>query len=246
MTSVPIQLDEYGSVFVVFRSDLPEQTAIRSIYKDSECLVDASVVSVEEQEQAKYFGVKDDFSISLWVKPESDAMLNTDNPMGYISYPWTEYYAIYPSHGELLYGTGHATCGMAIGRNGVAVWENAKGYPEFKMAVEKPISGWSHICLVYKEGAPHIYINGEYVTYKTRSLQTIHPGLNPTTLKEGASYYNGDMSVPVLFQRVLSNKEISRLAAEGYVKKADERALNWVPYADNRFCWLGMMETMIL
>ena len=235
MTSVPIQLDEYGSVFVVFRSDLPEQTAIRSIYKDSECLVDASVVSVEEQEQAKYFGVKDDFSISLWVKPESDAMLNTDNPMGYISYPWTEYYAIYPSHGELLYGTGHATCGMAIGRNGVAVWENAKGYPEFKMAVEKPISGWSHICLVYKEGAPHIYINGEYVTYKTRSLQTIHPGLNPTTLKEGASYYNGDMSVPVLFQRVLSNKEISRLAAEGYVKKADERALNWVPYADNRF-----------
>ena len=47
MTSVPIQLDEYGSVFVVFRSDLPEQTAIRSIYKDSECLVDASVVSVE-------------------------------------------------------------------------------------------------------------------------------------------------------------------------------------------------------
>ena len=134
-----------------------------------------------------------------------------------------------------IYGTGHATCGMAIGRNGVAVWENAKGYPEFKMAVEKPISGWSHICLVYKEGAPHIYINGEYVTYKTRSLQTIHPGLNPTTLKEGASYYNGDMSVPVLFQRVLSNKEISRLAAEGYVKKADERALNWVPYADNRF-----------
>ena len=234
MTSVPIQLDEYGSVFVVFRSDLPKQTAIRSIYKDSECLMDASVVPVEEQEQTKYFGVKDDFSISLWVKPESDAMLNTDNPMGYISYPWTEYYAIYPSHGELLYGTGHATCGMAIGRNGVAVWENAKGYPEFKMAVEKPISGWSHICLVYKEGAPHIYINGEYVAYKTRSLQTIHPGLNPTTLKEGASYYNGDMSVPVLFQRVLSNKEISRLAAEGYVKKAAERALNWVPYADNR------------
>lgn len=105
------------------------------------------------------------------------AMLNTDNPMGYISYPWTEYYAIYPSHGELLYGTGHATCGMAIGRNGVAVWENAKGYPEFKMAVEKPISGWSHICLVYKEGAPHIYINGEYVTYKTRSLQTISSGV---------------------------------------------------------------------
>lgn len=82
MTSVPIQLDEYGSVFVVFRSDLPEQTAIRSIYKDSECLVDASVVLSKSRNQAKYFGVKDDFSISLWVKPESDAMLNTDKSNG--------------------------------------------------------------------------------------------------------------------------------------------------------------------
>ena len=69
------------------------------------------------------------------------------------------------------------------------------GLSIFNMASD---SGWSHICLVYREGAPHIYINGEHIAYKTKSLQTIHPGLNFTTLKEGASYYNGDMSVPVL------------------------------------------------
>mgnify|MGYP003156949130 CR=1 FL=1 len=74
------------------------------------------------------------------------------------------------------------------------MWENQKGYPEIKMAVEKPIPGWSHVCLVYEEGAPHIYINGEHVAYKTRSPQVIHPGLNLTTLEEGASYYNGDIS----------------------------------------------------
>lgn len=232
--SVPVQLEAYGSVFVVFRSDLPEQKAIRSIHKDGKCLIDASAISTEGWKQAAYPDIRDNFSISLWVKPESDAMLNIDNPMGYIPYPWTEYYAIYPSGGELLYGAGHATCGLAVGRNGVAVWENEKGYPEFKMGVEKPISGWSHICLVYREGAPHIYINGEHIAYKTKSLQTIHPGLNFTTLKEGASYYNGDMSVPVLFSKVLSDKEISQLVAKGYTRNTDERILDWIPYADTR------------
>ena len=232
--SVPVQLEAYGSVFVVFRSDLPEQKAIRSIHKDGKCLIDASAISTEEWKQAAYPDIRDNFSISLWVKPESDAMLNIDNPMGYIPYPWTKYYAIYPSGGELLYGAGHATCGLAVGRNGVAVWENEKGYPEFKMGVEKPISGWSHICLVYREGAPHIYINGEHIAYKTKSLQTIHPGLNFTTLKEGASYYNGDMSVPVLFSKVLSDKEISQLVAKGYTRNTDERILDWIPYADTR------------
>ena len=232
--SVPVRLDEYGSVFVVFRSDLPEQIIIQSIHKDYECLVDASNVFPIEQNQEIYPDIKDNFSISLWVKPESDAMLNTDNPMGYIPNPWTEYYAIYPSGGEQLYGAGHATCGLAIGRNGVAVWENQKGYPEIKMAVEKPIPGWSHVCLVYEEGAPHIYINGEHVAYKTRSPQVIHPGLNLTTLEEGASYYNGDMSAPALFQKVLSDKEISRLVAKGPVRETDKRILDWIPYANTQ------------
>lgn len=225
--SVPVRLDAYGSVFVVFRSDVSEQVAIYSIHKEGKCLIDASATPAEAPDRAVYPDVQNDFSIALWVKPESDAMLNTDNPMGYIPHPWTEYYAIYPSCGEQLYGMGHATCGLAIGRNGVAVWENEKGYPEFKMAVEKTISGWSHVCLVYEKGAPTIYINGEHVAYKTRSLQTIHPGLNPTTLKEGASYYNGDMTTPLVFPKVLKDQEILRMVSKGYKIETEKRALDW-------------------
>lgn len=68
--SVPVQLEAYGSVFVVFRSDLPEQKAIRSIHKDGKCLIDASAISTEEWKQAAYPDIRDNFSISLWVKPE--------------------------------------------------------------------------------------------------------------------------------------------------------------------------------
>lgn len=230
--SVPLQLDAYGSVFVVFRSDLSEQTEIQSIHKDGECLVDASGRDGKESNQAIYAGVENNFSIMLWAKPESDVMLNTDNPMGYIPHPWTEYYAIYPSCGEQLYGKGHATCGLAIGRNGVAVWENEKGYPVFKLAAEKAISGWSHVCLVYKEGVPSVYINGECVALGTKSQQIVHPGLNATTLEEGASFYNGDMISPILHAAVLTEKEIRRNVAKGRESDIKKQVIDWMPHAD--------------
>ena len=40
------------------------------------------------------------------------------------------------------------------------------------------------------------------------------------------------MSVPVLFSKVLSDKEISQLVAKGYTRNTDERILDWIPYAD--------------
>lgn len=227
--SVPVRLEEYGSIFIIFRSDISGQNSVQSIYKEDRCLVDASGNATNMLAGTTFPDVNNSFSIALWVKPESDAMLNIDNPMGYIPHPWTEYYAIYPSCGEQLYGEGHATCGLAIGRNGVAVWENEKGYPEFKMAVEKPISGWTHVCLVYKDGAPSVYINGECVGYKVKSSLIIHPGLNSTNLSEGASYYNGDMTTPVLFTKVPTDKSIKKMASEKRPMKPSKRELNWLP-----------------
>ena len=226
-TTIPLLLDPYGSVFVVFRSDLPGQTPIQSIHKEDKKVVDVSVLPQNAANQSVYPGVKDNFTIAFWAKPESDVMLNTDNPMGYIPHPWTEYYAIYPSNGEKLYGTNHATCGLAIGRNGVAVWENTADYPVFKLAAEKAISGWSHICLVYTEGVPTIYINGERVVSGEKSLQTVRPGLNATTLKEGASYYNGDMTTPVVYPNTLTDTEIVRMASGKRPVDKIQKSLDW-------------------
>lgn len=224
--SVPVQLGEYGSVFVVFRPGQSGETVIQSIAKDGNCLVDASDITPERESSCQ--NIQDNFSIAMWVKPESDVMLNTNNPMGYIAHPWTEYYAVYPSYGKQMYGVGHTACGLAIGRNGIAVWENEKGYPVLKLAVEKSISGWSHVCLVYKDGAPLVYVNGELAVSGTRSGQIVHPGLNVTTLKEGASYYNGDMTSPVLVQKVLTDKEILQMQEEGYEPRMFDKTLDWM------------------
>ena len=234
MVSVPLKLEEYGSVFVVFRPGKLDENSIYTVQKDGTSLINISDTTLSDRKDfARYEQVQNNFSISLWAKPESDIMLNTDNPMGYIPHPWTEYFAIYPSDGGLLYGKGHATCGLAIGRNGVAVWENGKGYPEMTMAVEKPVSGWTHFCLVYDGGVSTLFINGKLAAKKMASPFIVHPGLNKTTLKEGASYYNGDMSIPELINHALSENEIGKLCSKNYQYERSLGAIDWMEVPDN-------------
>ena len=225
---VPVRLEEYGSLFVIFRPGGGEP-AVWSVRRNGTMLEDLSAGFPDPKSETRlYPEVQDDFSIALWVKPESDVMLNTDNPMGYIPHPWTEYYAIYPSGGAALYGAGHATCGMAVGRNGVAVWENEKGYPEFRLAAEQPLSGWTHLCLVYRKGVPSVYIDGKLAAEGEPSLRRIHPGLNESSLAEGASYYNGDMTRPVLIRRAVDVAEIERMRIQGVEVQEPERTIDWI------------------
>lgn len=210
--SVPLTLEEYGSVFVVFRPGEPGPDALASVRRPEA----PGAASKKAPADEGFVNIHSDFSISLWAKPESDAMLATDNPMGYIPHPWTEYYAIHPSWGEKLYGTGHATCGLAVGRNGVAVWENSKGWPQMMLAREKPLSGWSNVCVVYEGGACSLYINGELSSTKVRSSYIVHPGLDKPDNSEGVTCFNGDLSEPLLFDRALSAKEVRKLFAKGF------------------------------
>lgn len=235
--SVPVQLEEYGSVFVVFRPGKPRKV-LTAVLRDGSVVADASASGTGEEGRTLCPDVRDDFSVALWVKPESDVMLNTDNPMGYIPHPWTEYYAIYPSGGAALYGEGHATCGVAVGRNGVAVWENEKGYPEFRLAAERPLSGWTHLCLVYEGGVPSVYIDGMLAARGEKSRRSVHPGLNAATLAEGASYYNGDMTRPVLIRRAVDAGEIGRMRARGFAPEETGRALDWMFSGNAWLVWL--------
>lgn len=223
---VPLQLEPYGSAFIVFRSEFDETNALKSIHKDDKVLVDLNPSFLNQKVDTTLSHITDNFSISFWVKPESDIMLNTDNPMGYIRNPWTEYYAIYPPSGQRLFGDKHATIGIAIGRNGIAIWENEKGFPEFKFAVEKPISGWTHFCVVYENAIPTIYLNGEVAGSGVRSNLTIHPVLNQLSLEHTSSFYNGDMTYPKLHEKALSKSEILQIMKNGRQSEMKNRAID--------------------
>ena len=178
--TVPITLEETGSLFVVFRNTATLQSAVPVVTRFPK--VDR-VISDKHT----------DFTMpALMVKPENNIMLSTKNFMdGQL--PWTDFYCIYPSPGEKLYGKGHSTLGLTVGRNGVAVWENANGKPEFNFSVARPISDWIKLQVNCEGGIPGIYIDDELIKSTSKSKYIVHPPSNLAFLSEGASFYNGDM-----------------------------------------------------
>lgn len=209
-TQVPITLGPGGSAFVVFDKPMPAKTVV-AVTSGA-----ASVLSTRPFPVApakKYDTAVNTFTISLWAKPELNIMLSTRGFMDGIADPWTDFYALYPPSGKALYGDGHATAGLTIGRNGVAVWERVGKWPVMVLAAPASLSGWSHVAVSYQAGVPSVWVNGKLVQAgKEASKSTVHPGLGPVFLSDGASFYNGDRTEPQLFTDPLSAEQLAKLA----------------------------------
>jgi hypothetical protein len=205
---VPVELDACGSVFVVLRSAAPTETST-ALTRDGETLL--ATRPFPKVEAPRPAGFVNDFTVTLWAKPESNVMLSTDNFMEGVRDPWTDQYAIYPPPGD-LHGPGHRTSGLAIGRNGVAVWERSSGKPVFALAAPARLSGWTHVALVYREGVPEVWVGGALVRKGERKNGEVRPGVGPACLSDGASYYDGDMTEPVVHRGALGGAEIANLA----------------------------------
>ncbi|QJW89833.1 glycosyl hydrolase family 43 [Spirosoma taeanense] len=207
---MPLVLSPAGSVFVVFRSPAAPKR-IQAVLKDRTPLLTTKPFSANSRKL--YKDVTNNFTLSLWAKPELNVMLSTRGLMEGVAAPWTDNYAIYPASGQELYGSGHTTCGLAIGRNGVAVWERGAGVPAMVLAAPASLSGWSHIAIVYQDGIPSVFVNGKLIQQGKSAGAIVHPGLGQAYLSDGASYYNGDMSEPQLYTEVLPADRIQQLAA---------------------------------
>ncbi len=211
---VPLNMDPSGSVFVVFRNP-PATPPLQAILSNNTVLL--GTTSFARPTPKTY--PADTFTISLWAKPEINIMLDTSGYRESVPFFWTDYYAIYPPAGQERYGAGHAACGLTIGRNGVAIWERTEGKPTFVMAAPTPLSGWSHVAVVYTAGVPTIYVNGRLSKQGQKSNYRVHPGVGPAYLHDGASYYNGDMSEPQVVPAALSAGQIRQLAAQPILPK---------------------------
>ncbi|GAB3954252.1 hypothetical protein GCM10028805_39370 [Spirosoma harenae] len=216
-TRLPVHFDPSGSVFVVFRN--PAQKPLQAIVKRTETLLSVKPFPGSTRKLNK--DVVNNFTISVWAKPELNSMLSPTGFLEHVKEPWTDYYAIYPSAGADLYGTGHTTCGLTIGRNGVAVWERTTGNPVFRMAAPTAISGWSHVALVYTDGIPSVYVNGQLIQQGKGGGNSVHPGTGLAYLGDGASFYNGDITEPQLITESLSADRIQQLSLQSRPKSFD-------------------------
>lgn len=211
---MPLNLGPCGSVFVVFRS--PASTpSFTSIEKDGEVIMGTKPFPAAKP--GLYPNITNSFTISVWVKPEVNASI----PIGDEIFPSRSgaSWVFYPPQGELIYGEGHAICGLVVGRNGIAVFERSRGDPEPVLIAPMPLEGWTHIALVYRDGTPLLYVNGRIICAGRKSHRIVHPGvgepyLNDSTMTQPA-YVIGDTGKIEVFAEVLSEAHIMKIVEEG-------------------------------
>lgn len=210
VTNVPVSITPFGSLFIVFRNEAGKDPVV-TVTKDGASIIQTTPYEIKRK---TYPETTNNFAFDIMVKPETNIMTGTRNFMDGQE-PWTDFYAVYPSPGEKLYGEGHSTFGLTVGRNGVAVWENAKGKPVFNVAAEKSLSGWTKVELVCKDGVPSILINDEPAAEGKKSEYIVHPGLGHSYLSEGASYFNGDLKTEVEDTAIVNEGERLVVFANG-------------------------------
>ena len=214
-TRVPLRLERAGSMFVVFRSPAPARH-VQEISKDGAPLVTTRPFPAGSR--GLYRDVTNNFTISAWLKPDYEAVppvrATLAEPLGagpVDACPLT--YVVYPPAGETLYGNGHAACGFGAARDGVVVFEHSTGAPQAVVTAKVPLSGWTHVAVVYRDGAPVLYVDGTPVGDTAKSGKTIHPGLGESS---GTPYYFlGQATEPQLVNEALTQARIQQLVAEG-------------------------------
>ena len=219
---VPLQLDPAESVFVVFRSPAPARH-LRSIAKDGKMI--AATDPFPAFQPGRQRNVTNDFTLSVWIKPDLDLYLprkgdsSHDVPLRSL--------VISPPEGDTVYGAGHASCGLMAGRNGVAVLERAHLNWHTLISTPMPISGWAHVAVVYSAGAPLLYVNGELAGQAEASGAVVHPGVSDARERDGAEYFDGDMSDPELFKEALTENRIQELAAAASPSPLEPPEVEW-------------------
>lgn len=229
---VPLRFEPGESVFVLFRR--PAADAARSVARDGQPLLTTRPPDGRREVPAR------DFTMAIWVKPDTDLReFPTESAGGRID-EVGKFYAIPADPGDARFGPGHATAGLAVGRNGIFVVERSRESCPAVLVWPGKVSGWTHVAVVYRDGRPSLFVNGEHVRDGLVSSRVVHSGVGsplppvdyllhfpaiealtraagqPAPPSRGQVYFFEGNFVPAQdFARPLAGEEIERIVAAG-------------------------------
>jgi len=206
----PIHLGPHGSVFVVFRNATADAERIVSVTRNGGTLVDlkAAVPSQPDTTAGADADVTDNFTIAVWAKPAAETTLHEEINRGVRGLGEPRNDALYPPHGNTFGDQTHAGCGLAVGRNGVCVFEHGASYFVPLLVHAASLDDWTHVAVVYRDAQPSLYLNGKLVRAGLTSGHTVHPG---TAAKGGGAPFRGELGSFQQIDRSLGATEIASL-----------------------------------
>lgn len=199
---LPLTLGPQGSVFVVFREKAaPKSERIVSVTRAGVELFGTTVKSLPDIAGGDSPG---NFTFALWVKPDADTTHVREANRGVTGLSETRNDVFAAPHGDAFGGAGHAGSGLAVGRNGVCVFEHGADYFAPTLVHPAVLTNWTHLAVVYRDGQPSLYLNGALARTGLKSTHIVHSGAE----RGGGPTYRGRRGDFATFARALSEAEI--------------------------------------
>jgi hypothetical protein len=202
---LPLSFGQAGSVFVMFREKAaPPAERIVSVTRGGQNILGTTVKPAASD--AVVSDSPNNFSFAVWVKPEDDTTLVREANSGIVGMAEKRNDVFFPPHGNGFGGESHAGCGLAVGRNGVCVFEHSGGYFAPPLVHAASLTNWTHVAVVYRDGQPNLYLNGVLAKTGMKSTHIVHSGAG-----KGGPPYRGTLGDIKEFSRSLGGAEIVTL-----------------------------------
>jgi hypothetical protein len=215
-TAIPLHLQPSGSVFVVFKKAAAGTNGLNTLKRNGKTIISTSVLPVPNP--GRYKNLFNNFSQSVWIKPESDIAVTGMNVMRRED---VSSFVFSPAQGEVLYGKGHAICGLTAGRNGIVIYERLDKMIQPVYEILKPLEGWTHLTLVYQNGAPKVYLNGVLAGTGPISKYVVHPSAAEEYQDVYSVFFEGDLTTTQFIDRPLLAAEVKQMFLQKRPLSAD-------------------------
>ncbi len=211
-TRIPLRLDPFGSVFVVFdKSERAEPDRIVSATRNGAPILDTTFLPTVP-ETGTTPDLVSTFTEAIWVRPDIEIDLPPEANTGNAAMHDNRNDLLYPPPGHDLYNDlTHSGSGLDVGLNGLCVTEHSDGYFATPLVFAAPITNWTHLTVVYRDNQPSLYINGKFVHQGLRSTYTAHCGVGVKHIR-GMAPFRGAFGEFQQFDHALTETEIADLA----------------------------------
>ena len=161
---------------------------------------------------------KNTFTYNVWVNSDSLAVLPIQGNDGGDN----KQIVIHPTHGY-TWGWGNTTnagAGLYVGTNGIYLIEHSDAYYKAPLVSQQSLIGWHMITIVYNNKLPSLYVDGIFVKNGVANTRNVRPSLGPDAQYgnagignggTGNSFFKGKIDDLALWNRVLTQQEISKL-----------------------------------
>lgn len=204
--TLPISLGPHGSVFVVFRDPVAaESKRIVSVTIEGREILGTKLTPAGDVASSDS---PNNFTFAAWIRPADSTTLVRETNRGVVGLSERRNDALAAPHGDGFGGSGHAGCGLAVGTNGVCVFEHGANYFAPTLVHAAPLNDWVHIAVVYRDGQPSLYLDGALVRTGLRSGQIVHSGASAG----GQAQFRGRLGSFTQLSRASSDSEVAELA----------------------------------